>query len=549
MATDCVKDNRRILIIDDTPSIHDDFRKILVPNLQEAGELEVLESELFGGSPVNLPESGIKFELDSAYQGQEGLELVRKSLREDSPYAMAFVDIRMPPGWDGVETVARIWKDDPDLEVVICTAYSDYSWHEFFKRLGRSDQLLILKKPFDHIEVHQIAHALTTKRRLAAQAKAYLESLRDKVDEKTLALSEANRRIEMVMNATAEGICGIGTRNEVTFINPAVSQITGYSPGELLGRSLDVILALPVTPSVAPNRPRGAPLYHHVRAKDGKTVPIEYLRSEMRDNGEIVGSVVAFHDVTEKKVLETQLLQAQKLEAIGQLAAGIAHEINNPLAYVSGNLSTLGSYADYLVRMIPDWAHGDEKLNYIRKDLPDLVAETFEGVIRMQGIVGGLKSFARQGEDVKETLDLKNAVESALQLVGHQFKHKCRVFKEFGDVPPVSCYANQIGQVLVNMLVNASHAIEKSGDVSIRTRSEGSNAVIEIADTGKGISEADKSKLFTPFFTTKPVGKGTGLGLSISYGIVKNHGGDIEVESEPGKGSVFRIKLPLTGPV
>jgi len=182
--------NQRILVIDDNKSIHEDFRKILTRPKAVAQDLSAAEASLFGEPlpTIELPE----FELDFAFQGQEGLNLIERSLAENRPYAMAFVDVRMPPGWDGIETTAKIWKTYPDLQVVICTAYSDYSWEEMLKILGYSDRLIILKKPFDNIEVVQLAISLTEKWRLYQQAKLRLEDLEKMVHQRTLNLPTRN---------------------------------------------------------------------------------------------------------------------------------------------------------------------------------------------------------------------------------------------------------------------------------------------------------------------------------------------------------------------
>jgi two-component system sensor histidine kinase/response regulator len=182
--------NRRILLIDDNRAIHEDFRKILITSTNLPNDLAEDEAALFGDTAVSfqLP----VFEIDSAYQGQEGLDLIEKSLREDRPYALAFVDVRMPPGWDGIETTCKIWEKYPDLQVVICTAYSDYSWEEMLRTLGYSDRMVILKKPFDNIEVLQLAIAMTEKWRLYQQTKLHLDDLEKVVQERTLALNAAN---------------------------------------------------------------------------------------------------------------------------------------------------------------------------------------------------------------------------------------------------------------------------------------------------------------------------------------------------------------------
>jgi two-component system sensor histidine kinase/response regulator len=194
--------NRRILLIDDNPSIHEDFRKILLP--APATAFEEHESILF--DDVSPPTSGIAdiFEVDSAFQGQDGLEMVQKAFQENRPYALAFVDGRMPPGWDGVETIARIWQTHPDLQVVICTAYSDYSWEQIVQKVGQSDSLVILKKPFDIVEVKQLAHAMTRKWNLGQQARARHESMEVLIDQRTCELRKAKDAAEAGAKAKSE---------------------------------------------------------------------------------------------------------------------------------------------------------------------------------------------------------------------------------------------------------------------------------------------------------------------------------------------------------
>ena len=184
---------RRILVIDDNPAIHEDFRKILCADRTSASKLESAESVLFGA-----PESRdgqLHFEIDSAHQGQEGLARVYHAIQEGHPYSMAFVDVRMPPGWDGIEVAPRLWLADPDLQIVICTAYSDYTWEQMFAKLGASDRMFILQKPFDRMEVLQLAHSLTEKRRLTGD-KSRLRHLENGVEARTKALESMSQRLQ-----------------------------------------------------------------------------------------------------------------------------------------------------------------------------------------------------------------------------------------------------------------------------------------------------------------------------------------------------------------
>ena len=186
--------NRRVLVIDDNRSIHDDFRKILSPAESTRPATGDAETALFGDSvnTVRPPQ----FEVDSAYQGQEGLMLVKKALEEGRPYAMAFVDVRMPPGWDGIETTQRIWEIDREVQIVICTAYSDYSWGEVFEKISSYDGMLILKKPFDAVEAFQMAHALTQKWWLHQQSRRKMEELESRVSERTCELQQSNHSLQ-----------------------------------------------------------------------------------------------------------------------------------------------------------------------------------------------------------------------------------------------------------------------------------------------------------------------------------------------------------------
>ncbi|NOX75466.1 MAG: response regulator [Gammaproteobacteria bacterium] len=261
-----------------------------------------------------------------------------------------------------------------------------------------------------------------------------------------------------------------------------------------------------------------------------------------------------------------QLLQAEKLASIGQLAAGVAHEINNPVGYVYSNLGTLQKYIDNLYQMLEGYAHletlvSDEDalhtvqalkkeldLEYLKEDVRDLVSESREGISRVKGIVQDLKDFSHVDEAEWQWADLHRGLDSTLNIVNNEIKYKAEVVKNYGELPEVECLASQINQVFMNLLVNAAHAIEERGTITVRTGTEGDDAWVEISDTGKGMNAETRKKIFDPFFTTKPVGTGTGLGLSLSYSIVHKHHGRISVESEPGHGSTFRLWLPLRQP-
>ncbi|TVT85297.1 ATP-binding protein [Pseudomonas sp. H3(2019)] len=456
--------NRRILLIDDTPSIHDDFRKILTPELPQHGELDEMESALFGTEAKTVSP---RFELDSAYAGQEGLSKLIQAQHDNRPYALAFVDMRMPQGWDGAETIEHLWQADPRLQVVVCTAYSDYSWDDLLNRLQAHDRLLILKKPFDNIEVQQMANTLTSKWDMTERASVQLDQLGHLVERRTRQFQQASVELQQ--------------------------------------------------------------------------------------------------EIDERKQLESQLIQSEKLASLGQLAAGVAHEINNPIGFISSNLGTLDGYFKQLQSMLDAYQGAEEaigsvellerlqtlrkdvELDFLREDIPLLIKESKDGINRVGQIVRDLKDFSRVDASQEwQSVNLQAGIDSTLNIVANELKYKADVIKHYQTLPEIECLPSQINQVIMNLIVNAAQAMgPERGTITLSNGVAGEKVWIEVADTGSGIAPECLQKIFDPFFTTKPVGQGTGLGLSLSYGIVKKHRGDITVRSEVGVGTTFRIELPI----
>lgn len=264
-----------------------------------------------------------------------------------------------------------------------------------------------------------------------------------------------------------------------------------------------------------------------------------------------------------KKLSEahTQLLQSEKMASIGQLAAGVAHEINNPVSFVSSNLESLQRYVDALLQFISAYEQREAELteatraklaglkeqldlSYLRNDIKQLLQESSEGLLRVRQIVRDLKNFSHVGTAEKEWANLETGLNSTLNVVWNELKYKADVVKEYAHIPEVLCIPSQINQVFMNLLVNAAHSISGFGRIILRTGREGDMVWVEVEDNGSGIRPEHLTRIFDPFFTTKPVGEGSGLGLSLSYQIVQEHGGRIEVRTELDKGSVFRVLLP-----
>lgn len=264
--------------------------------------------------------------------------------------------------------------------------------------------------------------------------------------------------------------------------------------------------------------------------------------------------------------VQNQVIQAEKLASIGQICAGVAHEINNPLAFTMSNLGSLDTYVTQLFALLdayvdahdafgpdaPAELHAAQALRrrtdlvFLRDDLVALVAESRDGLMRVKRIVEDLRDLARdRTEEVWQTTDLHEALDRTLNIVRNELKHKATIVRSYGDLPEVECLPSRLSQVFLNLLVNAGQSIDENGMVTISTRVDGAEACISIADTGCGITPENLGRVFEPFFTTKPVGQGTGLGLSVSHAIVHKHGGRIAVESEVGSGTCFTVRLPL----
>lgn len=272
---------------------------------------------------------------------------------------------------------------------------------------------------------------------------------------------------------------------------------------------------------------------------------------------------------SELKQTQSQLIHSEKMASIGQLAAGVAHEINNPVAFIKSNLNTLSGYWDSISRTMTAYeklcekvssehpqefsayiddinrVRKEEDVNFLMEDASDLISESNEGAHRVQDIVQGLKSFSRLDDNTEKEVDINQGIESTLKVIWNEIKYKCDVEKNLGQIPMLLCHAGQLNQVFMNLIVNASQAMPDKGIIMIDTYQEDNDIVIKIKDTGKGIEAENLKSIFDPFFTTKPVGSGTGLGLAISYGIIREHEGTISVDSEVDKGTCFTIRLPI----
>lgn len=390
---------------------------------------------------------------------------------------------------------------------------------------------------------------------------------------------------------TSIGDCVIATdkKSKITFINSSAEALTGWNRQAAIGKDIGMVFNIiheltrekiesPVEKVLKEGTLTGFANHSLLISKNGKEIPIGESGSPIKsDNGEILGVILVFRDLTERRNADTklqqmhsQLVQSEKIASIGQLAAGVAHEINNPVGYISSNLSAFkkniqniflafasleetaliccSDDADKLEKFQAEIA-SVKKINnfeFIKNDLPNLLLESIDGTARIQKIVANLLEFARPAKEEFQQSAINKIIEKSLALVWNELKYKCEIKKEYGNrLPVIICNEGQLIQVFVNLFMNAAQAIEnKNGLIAIKTYFEKPLVCVEISDNGKGIEGKHLDKIFEPFFTTKEVGKGTGLGLSIVYGIIQNHKGTIEVKSKPGEGSVFIIKFP-----
>jgi len=452
--------NNRILIVDDDSGVRDSYKEILCPVPKE----DVLSK---GASLFDEPTQDAKtvtwkqYKLTLAEKGEKGVDAVNKAIERKKPFAAAFIDMKMP-GIDGAETSKRIWAIDPDIKIVIVTAYSEYTPDDIIRVTGRDD-IFYLRKPFNTEEIRQFARALTNEWNLERERKQL--------------------------------------HNELEDINKNLQK-----------------------------------------------------------------------KVEEQTAL---LIQSEKMASVGILAAGVAHEINNPISFINGNLSTIKKYSARIEALLKKYREAEtylrqgagdkvaslleeikdfkekKKIDFILGDMVDLAEESLEGTERVRRIVNDLRTFSRVDEAELKHIDLNEAMDATINIIWNELKYKAELVRDYGDLLEVKCFPQKISQVFMNILMNAGQAIEEKGIITITTRylEKGRRAgdkslEIKISDTGHGIPKENISKIFDPFFTTKPVGEGTGLGMSITYDIVKAHGGKIKVESEEGVGTTFTIILP-----
>jgi signal transduction histidine kinase len=515
----------RILVVDDDPNL----RKTLADILRIKG-----------------------YETMIAATGAEAIAALTQA-----SISLALIDL-MLPDMNGMEVMERIKADSPLTETIILTGHASMDTAIEATRKGAFSYIL---KPYQMDD-------------LLLNIRHGVERYQDKEEILRLA-SHPRLNPSPVIELSPEG--------EVTYLNPAAEKqfpdlvALGLEHPLLKGLGTQLAAAVSEQREIVSETALGDVTYeqhvyyvreinlvrvHVLDISERKRAEQEvrnYIDELTRANGELKRLNARLAQA------QTQLMQSEKMASIGMLAAGVAHEINNPIGYIRSNLGALGNYIGNFLdlldaceraeRSTPELGgvfaelealKGKIDFAYIRKDVAALLHESHEGVERVTRIVQDLKDFSRiETEEQWVAENIHRGIDSTLNVIWNELKYKCEVVREFGELPDIDCLPSQLNQVFMNLLVNAAQSIETRGRITIRTGREGERVWIEVGDTGQGIPPENISHLFDPFFTTKPVGKGTGLGLSVSYNIVEKHHGKIEVQSEIGKGTTFRVWLPI----
>jgi PAS domain S-box-containing protein len=486
--------------------------------------------------------------------GPEGFVLLTATSGEDALSVTAreqpdiiLLDVMMP-GMDGYQVVAKLKRNPAtmNIPVIMITALDDRNARMLGLDAGAED---FLSKPLDRAELKVRVRNLLRLKAYSDQQREYGEELEGEVSSRTAQVMESEKRYRQIVESTTDGIVKLDVAAVVVFANGRFANMLGYELSELIGKSAFSLMdpeGAKTLREALERRGHGVAEAFDIglRRKDGAELAVSLASTPILDEQErYVGALASARDVTEQRRLMAQLTLSDRMASIGTLAAGVAHEINNPLACVLANLDLAARDVLKLATKLGVTVEFAEVCEELR--------DAREGTERIRDIVRDLKIFSHSEEEETGPVDIHRVLDSTLRMAWNEIRHRASLVKNYGSTPPVEASEARLGQVFLNLVVNAAQAIAEGNaednEIRISTATDAAGRVtIEIADTGPGMPPEVLCRLFTPFFTTKPVGVGTGLGLSICHRIITSFGGAIEVTSEVGKGTAFRISLPAS---
>lgn len=448
---------------------------------------------------------------------------------------LVLMDIRIRGDVDGI-SAAELLRARHNVPVVYLTAHGD---NDTMERARKTDPYGYLLKPFKRPDLLSAVSIALYRHRMERE------------------LSAREHLLATTLHSIGEGVVMGDAEGRVTMMNAAAEKLTGYAPGEAVGQRVNDVVCL-VDEATKKALDVGARRAVETKApvaidgalatgRSGHERAVLVSTSPIVDGGAVLGTVTVLRDVSQARHLQRQLEFADRLASLGTMAAGVAHEINNPLAFIVANIEHAAAQLESHLEILQ--ARGLDPLAAPLRDVVIGLQEAREGSTRIARIVSDLRSFTRDDRRREKLVDLRESLEWAISVTGHVTRHRAEIVRALGPVPKVSADEARLSQVFVNLLVNAAQAIEPGKPavntirVMTRTLANG-QAEIEIEDTGSGMGPEVTARIFEPFFTTKPIGGGTGLGLSICHGIVTSLGGTIELSSQPGVGSRFTVRLP-----
>ncbi len=539
----------RILVTDDEPNIlkiYETYLKVRPSAAKNGAGMKELVERLFETSTVAPPP--MNFKVTACSQGREAIAKVQEAWDCGQPFQVAFIDIRMPPGIDGITTAEEIRKIDPFIELVIVTAFSDVTTAEIVERVPPADKLLYLQKPLHAQEIWQFTTALSTKwhaerRREAARQREQHEA--------EIKLEESEELFRLLTEYTPVAIHGYTTNGVINYWNQAAETTFGYSSDEAKGKTAEDIIIdektkdayqklISAGQQVSASGEFSVQEEVTLRTKDGRKVPVHSIHTAVCIDENTPPLLFRIDiDQSERKKAEAALINSSRMSAVGTLASGVAHEFNNIHAITQGYLDLI------------------KCKDNVPEDIREFINIAYSALVRGSKITKQLLEFSSQDITKKHTASLATITYNTLIMVRNEFEAEGIVFKiNLIDDDMVYVDAAQISQVILNLLINARHAVIDSQvkQITISSKKEKDMIYLSISDSGCGISEENIGKIFTPFFSTKgehSLGatsmskvKGTGLGLSVSQTIITNHDGVITAKSQIEAGATFTIKLP-----